>query len=85
MASRSYCTNGPRAKLARPTLHGLVKRCGECGLQLPSGVEVTGYDLDSGRVRKALPSAGDIARDLAVLGLGAWTPGTGACTICPRS
>ncbi len=55
-------------------VRGLTQKCEQHGVRLVSGVEVTGYDLERGRVRKVLTDQGEIACDLVVLGLGAWTP-----------
>ena len=43
-------------------------------MRVLSGVEVTGYDVQGGRVRAVLTSRGRIACDLVVWGLGTWTP-----------
>ncbi len=52
---------------------GLAQKCVEHGVKIFSGVEVTGYDMENGRVRKLRTNAGDIKCDVVVLGLGAWT------------
>ncbi|MDX1540732.1 MAG: FAD-binding oxidoreductase [Geminicoccaceae bacterium] len=58
----------------RQAVWGLEQKCRQQGVRIESGVEVTGYDLESGRVRKVLTSRGDVACDAVVLGLGAWGP-----------
>ncbi len=54
--------------------NGLAEKCRQQGVRVLSGVEVTGYDIENGVVRKVHTSEGDIACDAVVLGLGAWTP-----------
>ncbi len=54
--------------------NGLAEKCRQQGVRVLSGVEVTGYDIENGVVRKVRTSEGDIACDAVVLGLGAWTP-----------
>ena len=44
------------------------------GVRVLPGVEVTGYDVEGGRVRAVLTNQGRIACDVVVWGLGAWTP-----------
>ena len=66
----------------RQAVWGLAQKCREQGVAIRSGVEVTGYDLEGARVRRVLTGHGAIAADLVVLGLGAWAPGTGACSAC---
>lgn len=58
----------------RQAVWGLTQKCREHGVQILSGVEVTGYDLEGARVRRVLTDQGAIAADVVVLGLGAWTP-----------
>ncbi len=53
---------------------GLAEMCRRHGVQIHSGVEVTGYDVAGGEVRAVETSAGRIAADVVVLGLGAWIP-----------
>lgn len=57
----------------RQAIAGLAQKCADHGVRILSGVEVTGYDLRNGRVAKLLTNRGEIACDVAVLGLGAWT------------
>ena len=54
--------------------NGLAEKCRQQGVRVLSGVEVTGYDVANGVVRKVHTSEGDIACDAVVLSLGAWTP-----------
>ena len=58
----------------KQAMRGLAEKCAEHGVRIVSGVEVTGYDIAGGRVRKVHTNQGDIACDAVVLGLGAWTP-----------
>lgn len=55
-------------------IKGLVQKCREHGVRILSGVEVTGYELQAGQVRKVATNQGDIDADLVIWGLGAWTP-----------
>jgi glycine/D-amino acid oxidase-like deaminating enzyme len=59
------------------TMHmvrGFVEKLEALGVQCHWGVEVTGYDVQGGTVKKVTTNKGDIACDAVVLGLGAWTP-----------
>jgi glycine/D-amino acid oxidase-like deaminating enzyme len=58
----------------RQAVWGLGQKCREQGVEILSGIEVTGYDLEGGRVRRVLTDKGAVSADLVVLGLGAWTP-----------
>ncbi|MFQ6018881.1 MAG: NAD(P)/FAD-dependent oxidoreductase [Kiloniellaceae bacterium] len=55
-------------------VEGFTRKCVNHGVQVLSGVEVTGYDVTNGQVSKVRTDRGDIACDAVVLGLGAWTP-----------
>lgn len=58
----------------RQAVNGLVEKCAAHGVRILSGVEVTGYDVQAGEVRRVLTNQGAIKCDLVVWGLGAWTP-----------
>lgn len=58
----------------RQAIRGLAEKCAEHGVRIFPGVEVTGYDMTGDTVKKVRTTAGDIACDAVVLGLGAWTP-----------
>jgi len=58
----------------RQVVAGLAAKCEQYGVRLLPGVEVTGYDMAGGRVRRVLTDRGAIACDAVVLGLGAWVP-----------
>jgi glycine/D-amino acid oxidase-like deaminating enzyme len=58
----------------RQAVWGLEQKCRQHGVQIISGVEVTGYDREGGRVRQVLTDKGSVACDAVVLGLGAWGP-----------
>ena len=58
----------------RQAVAGLAGKCAQEGVQVLPGVEVTGYDVEGGRVRAVLTDQGRIACDVVVWGLGAWTP-----------
>lgn len=58
----------------RQAVAGLAGKCAEEGVRVLPGVEVTGYDVEGGRVRAVLTDQGRIACDVVVWGLGAWTP-----------
>jgi glycine/D-amino acid oxidase-like deaminating enzyme len=53
---------------------GLARKCEEHGVRCHWGVEVTGYDVQNGRLTKVRTDKGDIACDAAVLCAGAWAP-----------
>jgi glycine/D-amino acid oxidase-like deaminating enzyme len=55
-------------------LRGLAQKCADQGVRVLPGVEVTGYDVEGGRVRAVHTSQGRIACDVVIWGLGAWTP-----------
>ncbi len=54
---------------------GLAAMCGRHLVQIHSGVEVTGYDVQGGQVVAVETNRGRIAADVVVLALGAWIPG----------
>ncbi len=56
----------------RQAIAGLADKCAQHGVQILSGVEVTGYDVTNGRISKLHTNLGDIACDVAVLCYGAW-------------
>jgi glycine/D-amino acid oxidase-like deaminating enzyme len=58
----------------RQVIKGLAQKCVEHGVRVISGVEVTGYDVQGGQVSSVITNKGQIACDLVVWGLGAWTP-----------
>ena len=58
----------------RQAVVGLGEKCSQHGVRCHWGVEVTGYDLTNGRISRVHTSQGDIACDVVVWGLGAWTP-----------
>ncbi len=58
----------------RHMVRGFAEKCAALGVRCHWGAEVTGYDVTGGRVTKVLTDHGDIACDVVVLGLGAWTP-----------
>lgn len=57
----------------RQAVAGLAQKCADHGVKVLGGVEVTGYDVENGRVRKLRTNLGQIACDVVVWGLGAWT------------
>ncbi len=58
----------------RQAVNGLAGKCAQHGVRIVSGVEVTGYDVQGGRVKAVLTNRGRMACDAVVWGLGAWTP-----------
>ncbi|MCO6449761.1 MAG: FAD-binding oxidoreductase, partial [Caldilineales bacterium] len=58
-------------------LHAFVRRGREHGLTLHLGVEVSGFDIASGRVRGVRTSQDDFSAGVVVLCTGAWTPALG--------
>ncbi len=58
----------------RQAIRGLAQKCTDHGVRILSGVAVTDYIVQSGRVTKVVTDKGEIACDLVIWGLGAWTP-----------
>jgi glycine/D-amino acid oxidase-like deaminating enzyme len=58
----------------RQVIKGLAQKCADQGVRLISGVEVCDYDVRNGQVTRVVTNQGEIACDLVVWGLGAWTP-----------
>jgi glycine/D-amino acid oxidase-like deaminating enzyme len=57
----------------RQAVNGLAQKCADHGVRILTGVEVTGYDIRAGQVKAVHTNLGDIACDLVIWGLGAWT------------
>jgi glycine/D-amino acid oxidase-like deaminating enzyme len=55
-------------------MKGLAQKCADFGVEIHSGVEVTGYDVQGGEDSRVLTNKGAINCDLVIWGLGAWTP-----------
>ncbi len=53
---------------------GLEEMCRRNGVNIVSGVEVTGYDVRGGEVKAVETSAGTVSADVVVLCMGAWIP-----------
>ena len=53
---------------------GLAEMCRRSGVQILSGVEVTGYDVQVGEVKTVETSQGNISADVVILTMGAWIP-----------
>ncbi len=58
----------------RQALAGLAQKCRDHGVRILAGVEVEGYEVTNGRVARLRTNMGEIACDVVVWGLGAWTP-----------
>lgn len=58
----------------RQAIAGLAQKCADHGVRIYPGVEVLGYDMNDGHVSRVRTDQGDIACEVVVLGLGAWTP-----------
>lgn len=58
----------------RQAILGLAQKCADHGVRIISGVEVMEYVLEGGQVTKVVTNRGEIACDLVIWGLGAWTP-----------
>ena len=58
----------------RNVLRGLVEKCEQHGVEIRTGVEVTGYDTRAGSVKAITTNQGDIDCDAVIWALGAWTP-----------
>jgi glycine/D-amino acid oxidase-like deaminating enzyme len=55
-------------------IRGLTELCNRYGVQIHTGVEVTGYDVQGGQVVAVETNQGRIRADVVILGLGAWIP-----------
>jgi methylglutamate dehydrogenase subunit A len=55
-------------------LTGLAGKCAQHGVRVLPGIEVTGYDVQGGRVQAVRTNQGPIRCDAVIWGLGAWTP-----------
>jgi methylglutamate dehydrogenase subunit A len=58
----------------RQVVKGLAQKCADNGVQILTGVEVTGYDVGGGEVKAVHTNQGNVRCDLVIWGLGAWTP-----------
>lgn len=58
----------------RQVIRGLTQKCRERGVKVFGGVEVTQYNVQGGQVKGVVTNVGEIACDLVIWGLGAWTP-----------
>jgi glycine/D-amino acid oxidase-like deaminating enzyme len=58
----------------RQAINGLAQKCRDHDVRTVSGVTVTDYNLQAGEVRSVVTDQGEIACDLVIWGLGAWTP-----------
>jgi len=56
------------------TVNGLTAMCERYGVQIRSGVEVKGYDVNGGEVTAVETSHGKVNADVVFLCLGAWMP-----------
>jgi glycine/D-amino acid oxidase-like deaminating enzyme len=55
-------------------IRGLAQKCADHGVRILSGVEVTDYVQEGGQVTGVVTNRGEIACNLVIWGLGAWTP-----------
>ncbi len=58
----------------RQVIKGLAQKCADHGVRVLSGVEVCEYNMQAGQVKSIVTNQGEIACDLVIWGLGAWTP-----------
>ncbi len=58
----------------RQAIRGLAQKCADHDVRIISGVAVTDYVIEGGRVTKVVTDQGEIACELVIWGLGAWTP-----------
>lgn len=58
----------------RQVIKGLAQKCADHNVQIVTGIEVTGYDVQGGQVKAVHTNEGTIKCDLVIWGLGAWTP-----------
>ncbi len=56
------------------TVKGLTEMCERYGVQIHSGVEVKGYDVQGGQVKAVETDHGKINADVVFLCMGAWIP-----------
>ncbi len=56
------------------TVRGLTEMCERYGVQIHSGVEVKGYDVQGGEVRAVETNQGKVGAEMVFLCLGAWIP-----------
>lgn len=54
------------------SLHALEKKCQDHGVQVVTGVEVTGFERADGRVRSVVTSGGTVACDHVTVAVGPW-------------
>jgi glycine/D-amino acid oxidase-like deaminating enzyme len=55
-------------------VEGLAALCERHGVNVVSGIEVTGYEVEGGEVKAVETPAGRVAADVVILCLGAWIP-----------
>jgi len=55
-------------------LRGLVEKCELHNIEISTGIEVTGYNIQNGEVNSVITNKGIIQCDMVIWGLGAWTP-----------
>ena len=58
----------------RQVIRGLTQKCLDHAVQVIGSVEVIDYVVQAGQVKKVVTNVGEIACDLVIWGLGAWTP-----------
>jgi methylglutamate dehydrogenase subunit A len=58
----------------RESMLGLASKARAAGAQIAEGVEVTGFDFESGAVRRVRTSAGDVEVEQVVVAVGPWVP-----------
>lgn len=58
----------------RQVMKGLAHKVADQGVRILPGVEVKGYDIQGGQVKRVVTNQGSINCDLVIWGLGAWTP-----------
>lgn len=56
------------------TVKGLTEMCERYGVQIHSGVEVKGYDVQGGEVRAVETNQGKVGAEVVFLCMGAWIP-----------
>ncbi len=56
------------------TVAGLVEMCRRHGVDIRSGVEVTGYDIQAGDVKAVETNQGRVDAEVVILCVGAWVP-----------
>ncbi len=58
-------------------VRGLARLAEQKGAQIETGVEVVGFEITDGRVKRVRTTKGDIEAEQVILAAGSWSPGMG--------